>query len=87
MSSPGPIARALQLPSGARFYRCALQVNPFAYLQRHSKATAFSDESAYNAAIVQACKDNRTRLKHNSLARPPPARAQELLLYRFVVYL
>lgn len=59
MSSPGPIARALQLPSGARFYRCALQVNPFAYLQRHSKATAFSDESAYNAAIVQACKDNR----------------------------
>ena len=23
---------ALALPNGARFYRCALQVNPFAYL-------------------------------------------------------
>jgi hypothetical protein len=46
---------ALPLPNGARFYRCALQVNPFAYLGRHSKTTSFTDEINYNAAIVQKC--------------------------------
>jgi len=48
---------ALELPNGARFYRCALQVNPYAYLERHSKPTPFTSESDYNAAIVQACLD------------------------------
>ena len=43
---------------GARFIRCALQVNPFAYLQRHSKQTAFSDEASYNKALIAACKEN-----------------------------
>lgn len=46
---------ALQLPNGARFYRCALQVNPFAYLERHSKGTAFKTEADYNAAMIEAC--------------------------------
>jgi DNA repair ATPase RecN len=46
---------ALDLPNGARFYRCALQVNPFAYLQRHSKATQVKTEAEYNQAIVEAC--------------------------------
>ena len=46
---------ALELPSGARFYRCALQVNPFAYLNRYSKPTAFKSEADYNKAIVDAC--------------------------------
>lgn len=50
------LAEALRLPSGARFYKCALQVNPFAYLKRHSKPTAFQTEEEYNAAIVAACK-------------------------------
>src|SRR5271170_5978603 len=48
---------ALALPSGARFYRCALQVNPFAYLSRHSKQTSFRAETEYNAAIIAACKE------------------------------
>jgi len=48
---------ALKLPSGARFYRCALQVNPLAYLKRHSKQTAFGTEAEYNAAIIAACKE------------------------------
>ncbi len=51
------MAAALRLPDGARFYRCALQVNPFAYLVRHNKPTSFHSEAAYNAAIVQACLD------------------------------
>jgi predicted ATPase len=49
------IQAALDLPNGARFYRCALQVNPFAYLDRHKKKTAFKSEDEYNKAIVEAC--------------------------------
>ena len=48
---------ALKLPNGARFYRCALQVNPFAYLNRHKKQTSFETEAEYNKAIVHACLD------------------------------
>src|ERR1700722_11725235 len=47
---------AVKLPSGARFYRCALQVNPFAYLSRHNKQTSFRTETEYNTAIIAACK-------------------------------
>ena len=46
---------ALKLPNGARFYRCALQVNPFAYLDRHKKKTSFKSEEEYNKAIVETC--------------------------------
>jgi hypothetical protein len=45
------------LPSGARFFRCALQVNPFAYLGRHKKETTFRTEAEYNAAIIATCKE------------------------------
>lgn len=48
---------ALRLPNGARFYRCALQVNPFAYLTRHSKRTPFRTETEYNAAIIADCQE------------------------------
>jgi len=48
---------AMELPRGARFYRCALQVNPFAYLQRYSKAGKFTTEGEYNAAIIAACQN------------------------------
>lgn len=53
----GRLQNALKLPSGARFYRCALQVNPFAYLSRHNKQTSFRTEAEYNAAIVAACHE------------------------------
>ena len=46
---------AVNLPNGARFYRCALQVNPFAYLARHNKATTFTSEDDYNRAIIESC--------------------------------
>lgn len=51
----GHLQNALKLPDGARFYRCALQVNPFAYLSRHNKQTAFRTEAEYTAAIIAAC--------------------------------
>jgi len=53
------IKTALNKPHGARFYRCALQVNPFEYLKRHNKETKFKDEESYNAAIVKACIDQQ----------------------------
>ncbi len=46
------------LPNGARFYRCALQVNTYEYVVRHKHPTAYTDEASYNAALIQACKDN-----------------------------
>ncbi len=46
---------ALEQPSGARFYRCAFQINPFSYLQTNKKSTPFTDEDSYNQAIVDAC--------------------------------
>ena len=46
---------ALELPNGARFYRCALQVNPFAYLNTHDKTTTFTSEDDYNKAIIETC--------------------------------
>ena len=49
---------ALELPNGARFYRCALQINPFVYLKRHHKQTTFESETEYNDAIVEACLAN-----------------------------
>ena len=50
--------KALALPSGARFYRCALQVNPYAYVQRNTQNTAFDSEEAYNAALIHSCNEN-----------------------------
>ena len=48
------IEKALARPSGARFFKCALQVNPFEYYKRHKKGTTFATEDAYNTALVEA---------------------------------
>lgn len=58
MNLPPSIEKALTLPSGARFYRCALQVNPFAYVQRHARTTAFDSEETYNAGLIHSCHEN-----------------------------
>jgi hypothetical protein len=52
------LIEALKQPNGARFYRCALQVNPFAYHGRHAKQSQFQNEADYNAAMVEACRAN-----------------------------
>lgn len=56
MSGKDPIETARRLPSGARFLKCALQVNPFEYLGAHGKSSSFKNEADYNAAIVDACR-------------------------------
>ncbi|WP_448101790.1 TrlF family AAA-like ATPase [Luteibacter jiangsuensis] len=52
------LIEALTQPNGARFYRCALQINPFAYHGRHGKQSRFKNEADYNAAIIEACRAN-----------------------------
>ena len=49
------VAEAVRKPTGARFFKCALQVNPFAYIERHAKKTNYASEDEYNSAIVAAC--------------------------------
>ena len=52
---PKGIVEALRKPAGARFYKCALQVNPFAYVTRHAKPNSYKTEAEYNSAIVTGC--------------------------------
>jgi hypothetical protein len=54
---PEPVAAALRKPSGARFYKCALQVNPYEYVKRHPKGESFADEDAYNAAVLDTLQN------------------------------
>lgn len=54
---PKPLKVAMELPGGARFFRCALQVYPFEYSTRHGKQTAFNSEAECNRAIIQRCRD------------------------------
>lgn len=58
MNWPEPVSKALRLPSGACFYKCALQVNPFDYVKRHNKPTSAKDEDEYNRLVIDACKTN-----------------------------
>jgi len=62
MNLSEPIEQAEKLPRGALFYRCALQVNPWAYVTREKKQNRFSDEESYNAAMVQAFIDNKIKI-------------------------
>ena len=55
---PAGLAAALRSPSGARFHRIALQVNPYAYFVRYSKPTRYRSEAEYNEAMVSACVKN-----------------------------
>ena len=51
MSNAASAKSVSQYPCGARFFKCALQVNPFDYLKSHGKGSPFETEAAYNKAI------------------------------------
>ena len=53
MTSTDPIARALILPAGAVFHRCALQVNPHHYGATFRGQAAGGDENTHAADIVE----------------------------------
>ena len=48
------VRSAMTAPSGARYFKCALQVNPYDYVVDNSKTTSFSDEETYNTELVAA---------------------------------
>jgi energy-coupling factor transporter ATP-binding protein EcfA2 len=62
MAVSTPLARALEMPWGARFRRCALQVNPYPYLRRSGQTPSYASADEYNAAIVNACLDHGIEL-------------------------
>jgi hypothetical protein len=53
---PNALREALATSAGARFFRCALQVNPFTYLERQNKPLpdGCNDEDSYNRTIIDA---------------------------------
>lgn len=48
------IDRIMAEATGARFRKCALQVNPFVYGVKHSKPSGCANEDEYNKRIVEA---------------------------------
>ncbi|GIV84228.1 MAG: phosphoesterase [Candidatus Roseilinea sp.] len=74
-----PIADALTLPSGARFYRCALQVNSHHYSATFRGQASSEDAATYVRAIVEkALKLNIAVLAitdHNSVSSVAAFRA------------
>ena len=46
---------------GARFYKCALQVNSFTYEQKYQGAPPINEEE-YNSQILEQCKRNKIEI-------------------------
>lgn len=66
------IEQALELPSGAAFRRCALQVNPADYAETYRGESGGTDEAEYNRSLVVKCVelgiDAIALTHHNSVA-------------------
>lgn len=67
-----PIDRALGLPNGAVFYRCALQVNPHHYSGSFRGQPNDMDEPAYIDAVISKCVELGVQVigvtDHNSVS-------------------
>lgn len=61
MDTKGPASKPTAINSsigpGARWVRAALQVNPFAYQGKVSPSSKFTDEAAYNSALLDKCEE------------------------------
>ncbi len=57
MSADDPIRNTLELSSGARFHRCALQVNPHHYAGTYRGQATDHDEQSYADALVDRAVD------------------------------
>lgn len=56
-TSPSPAG-----PLGARWFRAALQVNPYAYQGPNSPSGSFTDEESYNQALVDRCQQENIEI-------------------------
>ena len=57
MSTDDPIATALRLSAGAKFHRCALQVNPHHYLETYRGQPSGFDEMGYTSALIETAEE------------------------------
>jgi predicted ATPase len=55
---PESIEKVLNLPSGAKYFRCALQVNPFSYLKNNRGEDHELSEEEYNSLLVSKCLES-----------------------------
>lgn len=70
---PEGMEEALNLPSGAKYFRCALQVNPFNYLRgNRGKEHGFSEQE-YNSQLIDKCQEVEIKViaitDHNHVGR------------------
>ena len=54
---PENLAKILRLPSGAKYVRCALQVNPFSYLKNNRGEDHGLSEEEYNTQLIEKCQE------------------------------
>ena len=54
---PENIEKALNLPLGAKYFRCALQVNPFNYLKNNRGEDHGLSEEEYNTQLIEKCQE------------------------------
>lgn len=52
---PENIEKALSFPSGARYFRCVLHVNPYSYLNTNRGQDHGLDEGEYNLRLIRKC--------------------------------
>ena len=73
------ISKARRLPNGARFYRCALQVNPHHYASTFRGAPAVGDAFVHAKEIVEKAVELKISVlaitDHNSVSGVPAFRA------------
>ena len=62
MNQASPIAEALKLPNGARYYRCALQVNPHHYSGTYQGQDHTMSEEEYVDALLAKCVELDIRI-------------------------
>lgn len=74
------LREALKKPSGARFYRCALQVNPHSYAGKYRGQPSPLTEEAYIRAVVDRAVANRIEVlaitDHNHVGAVDAFRAE-----------
>ena len=79
MTSKDPIAKAMALPAGAVFHRCALQVNPHHYAGTFRGKPASGDAAAHAKAIVEQAAAIRVSVlaitDHNDVSGVPAFRS------------
>ena len=78
MSWPEPISKVLRLPGGARFYKCALQVNPSHYAGTYRGMNHGMGDSNYISSLIAKCVELDIRViaiaDHNHAGSVDPIR-------------